>query len=108
MNMKMSPIIVNNCILSDNMEVHYISEFIPSMKYLLRIMKVLKTHNHLTVTNIAMLSRINHKRCRAHIEWLEQKGYVTMKVLKGKKNIILTSSGLHYADKLLSVNHSAD
>lgn len=76
----------------------------PSLTYLVRIMDVLTAHGELTVTNLAMLSRMNHKRCNDMIEWLKCSGYVRTSLFKNRRYIALTETGRAYAGRLLEVN----
>jgi predicted transcriptional regulator len=76
----------------------------PSMTYLSRILDVLARHGELTITNLAMLSRMNHKRCVFLIRWLHDSGYVEIKEIKNKRYIGLTPPGNEYAKCMLQVN----
>ena len=74
------------------------------MTYLVRIMGVLLSHGEVTVTNLAMLSRVNHKRCTELIRWLQDSGYVEIKLHRSSRYIILTESGHNYGQRLLDVS----
>ena len=76
----------------------------PSMTYLVRIMAVLISQGEVTVTNLAMLSRVNHKRCTELIGWLQDSEYVEIKLHRSKRYVILTENGLAYGERLLEVS----
>lgn len=76
----------------------------PSMTYLVRIMRVLISQGEVTVTNLAMLSRVNHKRCTELIVWLQDSGYVEIKLHRSRRYVILTENGHNYGERLLDVS----
>ncbi len=76
----------------------------PSLTYLCRTLKVLVLHTELTITNLAMLSRMNHKRCNVLLRWLEKSGYVEIRMFGKKRYITLTSIGLEYARHMQEIN----
>lgn len=78
----------------------------PSLKYLLRVTQVLRDNSSLTVTNVAMLSRINHTRCTALLKRMELAGYVTFTLKSKKKYVSLTRKGRENASKLVEVSAS--
>lgn len=78
----------------------------PSMRYLARLMEVLTTHDRISITNLAMLSRINHQRCGELLGRLERAGYVGTRMSKGRKYFLLTDRGKDSARMLLDVNHN--
>ncbi|MGI0012049.1 MAG: hypothetical protein ACREBU_01200 [Nitrososphaera sp.] len=75
-----------------------------SMTYLVRIMGVLISHGEVTTTNLAMLSRVNHKRCRELIRCLQDSGYVATRMHRSKRYVILTEAGYNYGKHLLEVS----
>ena len=75
-----------------------------SITYLFRIMQVLLETETITVTNLAMLSRTNHKRCNVLLARLEQTGFVSVKSNGKNRYVVLTESGLLFAKKLVEVN----
>lgn len=77
----------------------------PSMTYLVRIMGVLVNHVDVGVTSLAMMSRMNHKRCNVVIRWLEDSGYAYKRVFREKGFVVLTQSGREYAERLLEVKN---
>lgn len=76
----------------------------PSLTYLVRIMRVLASRSELTVTNLAMMSRINHQRCSALLEWLQDSGYAQARLVRKRRFIALTEIGRDFANRLLEVN----
>ena len=76
----------------------------PSMRYLVRIMGVLISQGQVTVTNLAMLSRVNHMRCAELIGWLQNSGYVEIKVHRKRHYVMLTENGHTYGERLLDVS----
>ena len=77
---------------------------LPSIKYLTRILDALSTHGELTVTNVAMLSRMNHNRCNAILKWLQITGLVNTRICNNKRYVALTQTGHDYARRLQEVN----
>ena len=74
-----------------------------SLRYLVRILAVLLDHDEITITNLAMLSRVNHRRCRELVGWMQGSGYVKMKVRRKKQYFGLTESGYRYGKRLLEL-----
>ncbi|MGI0013901.1 MAG: hypothetical protein ACREBU_10740 [Nitrososphaera sp.] len=74
----------------------------PSMKYFMRIIKVLAEHQQIGLSNLARLSRMNHKRCRAIVKWMEQEGYLVVLSKGGRKTITVTEQGMRYIKNLSS------
>jgi predicted transcriptional regulator len=77
-----------------------------SMRYLTRIMNVLLLHKTLTVTNLAMLSRVNHKRCNSLVKTLEGRRLVETTMVGNKRFVLLTPEGNDYAKKLTEIYKS--
>jgi len=75
----------------------------PSIRYLIRIMDVLAGHSELTVTNLAMLSRVNHKRCLDLLLWLHESGYTRTRIFRKRRYVALTQNGCEYARHLQAV-----
>lgn len=73
---------------------------VPSIRYLTRMLGALTANGELTVTNLAMLSRVNHKRCRSMLNWLERSGFARISVRNQKRYIGLTESGMSYARRI--------
>ncbi len=82
----------------------FVSHREASMKYLVRLMEVLTNHDPVTVTNLAMLARMNHKRCNNLVRQLERTGCVETNTIGNKRFVFLTETGNEYAEKLLDVN----
>jgi hypothetical protein len=65
---------------------------------------VLATQGELTPSSVAMLSRVNHKRCRILLEWMQDAGYVRARSLRNKRYFMLTQSGHEYARLVHGLN----
>ena len=63
-------------------------------------MAVLADQGELTVTNVAMLSRVNHKRCGTVLMWMVDSGYIETRVIKKKRHVVLTQTGCEYARRM--------
>jgi predicted transcriptional regulator len=68
-------------------------------------LEVLTKNDILTITNLAMLSRINHKRCGAILRNLENLGYINEKPSEGRVYFFLTERGKEFAAKVFDVNN---
>jgi predicted transcriptional regulator len=75
------------------------------MKYLIRMMVVLLAHDELTVTNLAMLSRMNYERCRNLLTWLLDSGYARTRLSKKRRFVALTQTGIEYAKRILELGN---
>jgi predicted transcriptional regulator len=67
-------------------------------------MGIMISHGEVTITNLAMLSRINHQRCRELTSWLQASGYAVTRLHRQKRYVILTERGYDYGTRLLEVN----
>ncbi|MGI0012056.1 MAG: hypothetical protein ACREBU_01235 [Nitrososphaera sp.] len=74
------------------------------MTYLIRMMDVLAVHSELTLTDLAMLSRMNHKRCRILLIWMLDSGYATTRLLKKRRYVALTQTGIEFARRVHELN----
>ncbi|UVS68828.1 helix-turn-helix domain-containing protein [Nitrososphaera viennensis] len=72
--------------------------------YLARVMKVLIENDGITVTNLAMLSRTNHKRCNVLLARLEQRGFVKIRTKGKRRYVILTERGTTFARRVVEVS----
>jgi predicted transcriptional regulator len=66
-------------------------------------MEVLVRYPDISVTNLAMLSRMNHGRCNDFLQNLEKRGYVVLKSQGKKKQVTLTQSGAELGRKLIDL-----
>jgi predicted transcriptional regulator len=73
---------------------------------MVRIMNALILHDTLTVTNLAMLSRVNHKRCNSMLKTLEEWRLVETTMVGNKRFVFLTPEGNGYAKKLTEIYES--
>lgn len=78
------------------------------MTYLIRIMSVLSQHGELSITNLAMLSRVNHERCAAMTVWLQAAGLVGTKLSDRRRYFTLTTSGHEYARRMQEIKEIND
>jgi predicted transcriptional regulator len=60
------------------------------------------------ISDLALLSRINHQRCLANVEWMEQQGFVKIESGFCRKDVIVTEEGRLYINKLLSLPLPSD
>jgi predicted transcriptional regulator len=67
------------------------------MRYIPRMVETLVENGELTVSNLAMLSRTNHRRCNDMLRWLQGFGYVRRRVHDNRRFIVLTESGIEFA-----------
>jgi predicted transcriptional regulator len=74
-------------------------DFEPSLKYIVRIMGTLMKNSEVTISNLSMLSRVNHFRCSQNVRWLEKQGYVILRYSNGRKFVTLTQEGADYAKR---------
>lgn len=79
-----------------------------SLRYLLRMMDVLEGQGEMTLTNIAMLSRINHKRCTELVEHLRTAGHLEAIWVGNRRYFRLTQKGGQYAKKLREVGELSE
>ena len=75
----------------------------PSIRYLVRLMSFLLIRDETTITNLAMMSRINHQRCLELIRWLQASGYAHISERRKKRYIALTEDGYRYGKRLIDV-----
>jgi predicted transcriptional regulator len=74
-----------------------------SLRYLVRILAVLLDHDEVTITNLAMMSRVNHRRCREVVGMMRDSGYARTTVRRKKQYVGLTESGYRYGKRLLEL-----
>lgn len=74
-----------------------------SITYATRIMKVMLQQDEITITNLAMLSRVNHQRCKLVVSTLHSAGYVAVKSRGKWEYFLLTNSGRIYGKNLLDI-----
>jgi predicted transcriptional regulator len=75
----------------------------PSMIYSVRAMKVLLYYDEITITNLAMLSRINHQRCRNLVLSLQSAKYLSTRFEGKRQYVSLTPSGRAFGMRLLDL-----
>jgi predicted transcriptional regulator len=72
-------------------------DFEPSMKTLLRILKVMTENGSGGKTQLSLDTNLNYARLAKHIVWLEKKGLVKSIIDKSKINVALTVKGRVFA-----------
>jgi predicted transcriptional regulator len=77
-------------------------EFEPSMKTLLRLLKVMVENGPKAKTSLSVDTNLNYARLAKHIVWLEKKGLVESTIDKSKINVGLTSKGRIFASVISS------
>jgi len=78
------------------------SNFEPSMKTLLRILKTMTDHGPEAKTSLSIDANLNYTRLAKHIVWLETKGLVESTIDKSKINVSLTQKGRAFGTMILS------
>ncbi len=86
------------------MEKNQKSDFEPSMKSLLRIMKYMSEHASENKTNLSHDTNLNYSRLSEHVAWMEKKGLIELVVEEGKVNISLTRDGKAFASTILKTS----
>ena len=76
------------------------SDFEPSMKTLLRILKTMTDNGPEAKTSLSVDTNLNYTRLAKHIVWLENKGLVESTINKSKINVGLTAKGKMFASTL--------
>jgi len=76
------------------------SDFEPSMKTLLRILKTMTDNGPEAKTSLSVDTNLNYTRLAKHIVWLEKKGLVESTIDKSKINVGLTAKGKIFASTL--------
>jgi len=72
--------------------------FEPSMKLLLRIMKVILESNSIGKTSLSQKANINYHRLSKHLDWLEKKHLIEYVLEDSKVKIRLTENGRQFED----------
>ena len=80
------------------------SNFVPSVKFLSRIMKIILERNSVVKTNLSQDANINYTRLVNHIDWLERKDLVKFVVQDGKVKVVLTGTGRDLAIAFSSIS----
>lgn len=75
----------------------------PSLKYVLRMVRVLAQQHQIGVTDLALLSRVNHQRCMTNLSWMEELGLVQITPKNNRKEVIVTDTGKDYIEKWASL-----
>lgn len=76
------------------------TEFEPSLKILLRIMKALLETNPIGKTALSASANVNYNVLSQYLLWLEKKSMVVLVLNEGKAHISMTSKGREFAVEL--------
>lgn len=76
------------------------SNFKPSTKTLVRIMKTLAEEGAEAKTALSVDANVNYSRLAKHIVWMEAKGLVESKIYKSKIKVELTKKGKDFTSIL--------
>ena len=81
------------------------SDFDPSMKTLLRIIKAMTEHGAKGKTQLSLHTNLNYARLAKHIVWLEKKGLaeLTIDPLDSKINVALTTRSRKFASMISKI-----
>ena len=79
------------------------SDFDPSMKTLLRIMKAMTKNGAEGKTQLSLDTNLNYARLVKHIVWLEKKGLVESIIEDNKINVALTTRGRKFASMISKI-----
>ena len=74
-----------------------------SIRYLYRMILVLRDNPRIGISELALLARINHQRCAANIEELERLGFVQLSSRSNRKQVLVTPTGIEYMTKLIGL-----
>jgi predicted transcriptional regulator len=76
----------------------------PSLRYFIRIVKILQEHNPIGITDLATFARMNHQRCAPALQWLEHMDYIVIQRFDNGRMIInVTEKGRDYLNRLASL-----
>lgn len=77
------------------------SDFEPSMKSLLRILKIMTQNGAEGKTQLSLDTNLNYSRLTKHIGWLEKKDLVESSVENNKIIVSITNRGREFASMIL-------
>lgn len=80
----------------------------PSLKYVLRIIRVLSQQHEIGVTDLALLARVNHQRCMTSLDWMEELGLVQITPKNNRREVAVTDTGKDYIEKWASLPLPSD
>lgn len=78
-------------------------KFEPSMKILVRIMRVILEKNCIKKTNLSQEANIQYTRLLKHLDWLEVKHLVEPMIEDGRIGIKLTNKGKEFATLISAI-----
>jgi predicted transcriptional regulator len=74
-----------------------------SIIYFSRLASTPAYENRIGITNLAMATRMNHKRCLAMVKLLEKHGFVLLLNEGRRKEVVVTPGGIEYFKKFRSL-----
>lgn len=74
----------------------------PSMRYYIRVIRVLEDHQAIGISDLAAKTRMHHSRCSGIVKFMEQEGYLLVSFDRGRKTIKVTEKGMLQIKKLLT------
>ncbi|MDE1840114.1 MAG: hypothetical protein KGH87_09365 [Thaumarchaeota archaeon] len=78
-------------------------KFEPSMKILVRIMRVILEKNCIKKTNLSQEANVQYTRLLKHLDWLEVKHLVEPMIEDGRIGIKLTNKGKEFATLISAI-----
>jgi predicted transcriptional regulator len=78
--------------------------FEPSIKILLRIVKVMTENGAEGKTQLSLDTNLNYARLAKHIVWLEKKDLAESTIEDGKINVTLTTTGREFASAISKIS----
>jgi predicted transcriptional regulator len=72
------------------------------------MIKVLAQQHQIGVTDLALLSRVNHQRCMINLSWMEGLGLVRITPKNNRKEVVVTETGKEYIEKWVSLPSPSD
>ena len=76
-------------------------DFVPSMKTLHSIFKILLDNGSETKTGLSLYANLNYSRLSKHTDWMVEKGLVESIFKDGRESIKITDSGRNFATLVL-------
>lgn len=87
-----------------DLNYHYVYDFDSRIRYIIRILRILREQREIGVSDLVSRTRINHQRCNTVLKEMYEQGYLFLSSNgNGRKYISLTPKGLDYSTKLFSL-----
>jgi predicted transcriptional regulator len=68
----------------------------PSVGRVLKILKVLDKYDHINITSLALVTRINHHRLIPTLDWMSEHVFLIVTEDGAKKEVSITEEGREY------------